>query len=67
MRSRKHDNTPSLGEQNAYEADKMKLEPSLQITDINSFGSGQSVAHPPSGLITEGQIITPQRLCVLHV
>jgi hypothetical protein len=57
----------SLGQQYAHEADEMKLEPFLQISDINSFGSCQSVAHTPGGLITEGQVIILQRLRELQV
>jgi len=57
----------SLGEQYAHEADEMKLEPFVQISDIKSFGSCQSVAHTPGGLITEVQVIILQRLCELQV
>jgi hypothetical protein len=67
LRFRNHGNTPSLGEHNAHEVNEMKVESFLQINYINSFGSCNYVAHIPSGLMVEGQIITLQRLCVLQV
>jgi hypothetical protein len=67
LRFRNHGNTPSIGEQNAHEVNEMKLESSLQIDYINSFGSCNYVAHILSGFMVEGQIITFQRLCVLQV